>query len=225
MDTWRSQWIERKVGIARRFDAGECGAGYAEAVMILCAAISALAAEIWPGKGKDRARFVQLLIEFAPPDLDPTRLSIPLLIGGLRQSSLMAEAADIENSFLRFDRSRVLTGDEVDRPENEVLSLCPTLSTKFLRPFTYASLLYEEVRSAYVHQYSTGDRADSWPMTSKEDASVSYVNWVNDPNRHIHFHIEWVAHLAMAAAKSIESSSMAFPRPDPNTWWIYGTDP
>lgn len=181
MDTYRSQWVERKVGIARQLHNGGCGAGYAEAVMVLCAAISALAAEVWPGTGKDRARFVQLLVECSPKELDATRLSIPLLVGGLAQSSLKAEAASVQDRFLRFDPSRVLTGEEVDQHENEIRSLYPTLSAKFLRRFSYANLLYEEVRSAYVHEYSPGGRADSWSMTSKEGASISYVNWVNDP--------------------------------------------
>ena len=224
MGTHRSQWIEKRVAIARQLNAGACGAGYAEAVMVLCAAISTLAAEVWPGKCKDRARFVQVLVEFSPAELDATKLSIPLLIGGLVQSPLKAEAVVLQNHLLRFEPSRVLTGEEVDRAENEILSLCPNLSEKFLRQFSYAGLLYEEVRSAYVHEYSTGSRADSWPITFKTGVSISYVNWIDDQNRHIHFHIEWIARMAIAVAKSIESSSRALPRPDPNAWWINGTD-
>jgi hypothetical protein len=222
MDTHRSQWIGRRVRTARQLYAGECGAGYAEATMILCAAISALAAEIWPGKRKDRARFVQMHVEFLPAEFHATKLSIPLLIGGLVQKSLRTEAETIQNQFLRFDPSRALTGEEVDQAEKEILALWPTLSTNFLRQFSYAKLLYEEVRSAYVHEYSTGVRADAWPTTLQTNASISYGNWVNEPIRHIHFHIEWVIGVVTAVAKSIDSSSSMFPRRDPVTWWLDG---
>lgn len=222
MDTRRTEWVERKVGIARRLDGGKCGAGYAEAVMVLCAAISALAAEPWPGKNKDRARFVEILVQYSPHGLDVTRLSLPLLVGGLAQSQSKNEAVVLEDKFLRFDRSRIVTGEEVDHSESEVLSLCPALTTRFLRQFSYASILYEEVRSACVHQYSTGERADPWSMTSQTGASISYVNWVNDPHRHIHFHLEWVARVAIEVASSIDLASPSVPSSDPNAWWIHG---
>ncbi|MCL4526696.1 MAG: hypothetical protein M1492_09590 [Gammaproteobacteria bacterium] len=225
MDTRRSQWVERKVSIARQLNGGECGADYAEAVMVLSAAISALAAEMWPGMQKDRARFVEVVVQYSPQSLDVTRLSLPLLVGRLAQDQSKNEEAVLKEKFLRFDPFRVLTGDEVDRPESEVLSLCPTLTIKFLRQFSYANLLYEEVRSAYVHQYSTGERADSWPMTLQADASISYVNRVNDPYRHIHFRLEWVARVAIEVAKSIDLASPSFPCSDPNAWWIHGTAP
>jgi len=225
MDMRRTQWVERKVGIARRLNGGECGADYAEGVMVLCAAISAVAAELWPGTQKDRARFVEVLIQYSLPCLDVTRLSLPLLVGGLEQSQSKSDRATLEDKFLRFDRSRIVTGEEVDHSEAEVLSLCPSLSAKFLRQFSYANLLYEEVRSGYVHQYSTGERADSWPMTSQSDTSISYCNWVNDPHRHIHFHFEWVARVAIDVAKAIDLASPSVPCPDPNAWWIHGTAP
>lgn len=225
MDMRRSQWVERKVSTARQLNGGECGANYAEAIMVLSAAISALAAELWPGKQKDRARFVEVIVHYSPQSFDVTRLSLPLLVGRLAQDQFKREEAVLNENFLRFDPARVLTGDEIDRPESEVLLLCPKLTTKFLREFSYANLLYEEVRSAYVHQYSTGERADSWPMTLQADASISYVNWVNDPYRHIHFHLEWVARVAIEVAKSIDLASPSFPCSDPNVWWIYGTAP
>ncbi|MBW8074833.1 MULTISPECIES: hypothetical protein [Metallibacterium] len=213
------------MAIARRLNSGECGAGYAESVMVLCAAISALAAELWPGRRKDKARFVEVLIQYSPKSLDVSRLSLPLLVGGLAEAQFNNEAAVLENKFLRFDRSQVLTGADADHFEGEVLSLCPTLTTEFLRRFSYASLIYEEVRSAYAHQYSTGERADSWPTTLRKGVSVSYANWLNDPHRHIHFHFEWVARVAIEVAKSIDLASPSFPCIGTNVWWVNGTAP
>lgn len=223
MDTYRTKWVEGKVDVARRLNGGECGAGYAESVMVVCAAISALAAELWPRThNKDRARFVEVLIQYCH---DTTRLSVPLLIGSLAQSQSNCDAAVLEEKFMRFDRSCILTGEEVDHSESEVLSLCPALSAKFLRQFSYANLLYKEVRSAYVHQYSTGDRSDSWPMTSQTNASISYVNRVNNQHRHIHFHFDWVARVAIKVAKAIDLASPSIPCPCQNAWWVHGTDP
>ncbi len=58
METWRTEWIQKKNEIALDLAAGQCGGSYGEAVIILCAALSALAADVWPGRGIDRVRFV-----------------------------------------------------------------------------------------------------------------------------------------------------------------------
>ena len=61
MATWRTDWVTEKKRIALCLANGECGGSYGEAVLILCAVLSALAADIWPGKGIDQMRFVELL--------------------------------------------------------------------------------------------------------------------------------------------------------------------
>jgi len=66
METLRTKLTEKKNGILCNLEAGQCGGSYGEAVIILCAALSAVAADVWPGKGIDRVRFVQLLKDFAP---------------------------------------------------------------------------------------------------------------------------------------------------------------
>ena len=60
--TWRQNWVREKCGIATRLFHGETGASYAEAVILVCAAMSALAAELWKDRGIDRARFVEMLV-------------------------------------------------------------------------------------------------------------------------------------------------------------------
>jgi len=222
MDTWRTDWMKAKRDVAFRLASGECGGSYGEAVIILCSAISALAAEVWPGRGKDRARFVEVLREFASPDLNTVRISIPLLVGTVRKQERTSEIVSLEKAFLDYSQSRVLTGDEVDKSEAEIIRVCPTLNAKEIRECSYANLLYEEIRSGYAHEYRPGTRADSRSMTSVRAAPVSYVNWANDPDRHIHFHVEWLADVALAVAKAVDAVGATLPRADPLGWWVHG---
>ena len=222
METWRTEWIHRKNDIALKLGAGECGGSYGEVVIILCTALSALAADVWPGSGIDRVRFVELLKDFAPRDLNSTRISIPLLVWYLRTKGRNAESEMIRKVFLDYNSSIVLTSDDVDKSETEILAKCQTLSLKKLREHSYANLLYGEIRSGYAHEYRPRQIADSWPMTQREDMSVSYINWIDDPDRHIHFHISWILKLTLAVAQAIDSVAATLPRNVPHKWWVYG---
>jgi len=115
----------------------------------------------------------------------------------------------------------------VDKSEGEVLSVCSDLATKDIRKVSYACLLYEEVRSAYAHEYKPGAKADSWPMTMAQGQSVSYVNrllaaGIPETGRLIHFHIGWLAKLAVDIATDIDTHRTSLPRPAPASWWIDG---
>lgn len=219
---WRADWTKGKRDVALHLASGQSGGSYGEAVIILCAAISALAGEVWPGLGKDRARFAEALREFAPSNFNTTRISIPLLVGYLRKQGRAPEKANLEKAFLDHDPSRVLTGDEVDKSEGDIIRVCPSLGQKEIRGYSYGNLLYEEIRSGYAHEYRPGKRANSWAMTSLRTTPVSYVNWVNDPDRHIHFHVSWIADVAVAVAEAVDAVDATLPRTDPPRWWING---
>ncbi len=221
MKTWRKEWAQKKSDIALKLAAGECGGSYGEAVIILCAVLSALSAEVWPGLGIDRVRFVELLKEFAPPDLNVTRISIPLLVAYLRTSDRRAKSEVIKKTFLNYYPSRVLVGDEVDKSETEILSECSTLTAKALRKHSYANLLYGEIRSGYAHQYRPGERADSWSMTTG-DAAISYINWIENPDRHIHLHVSWISKLTLTTAEAVDAAAASLPRTPLPPWWVAG---
>jgi len=221
MKKWRKDWVEQKNNIALRLNGGECGGSYGESVIILCSVLSALAAEIWPGEGKDRARFVELLKEFAPIKYEITKISIPLLVAHLKNKQSNKESEVIRKAFLNCDPSLVLIGDDIDKSETEITMLCNTLELKNLRYHSYANLLYTEVRSGYAHEYKTGKLTDPWPMT-KRKAFISYVNWACKPDRHIHFHIGGIAELALSIAEEVDKTENTLPRNDPQNWWIYG---
>jgi hypothetical protein len=126
MDPWRTDWMETKRAVALRLASGECGGSCVEGSIILCAAISALAAEVWPGKHKDKVRFVEVLTQdFAPNDLNTTRISVPLFVWYLERESRKSEAVILRKSFLGSlgpGRQNV-SGDDVDKSEGEIFGL------------------------------------------------------------------------------------------------------
>jgi len=215
----RKDWASKKNDIARCLYAGECGGSYGESMMIHCAVLSALAAEVWPGRRHDKARFVELLKDFAPVEFNVTRISIPLLVAHLRDKGLYRESEIIRKAFLDYLPSQVLTGDDVDKSETDILALCNALDIKDLRINSYASLLYGEIRSDYAHEYRTGQLSDPWPMT-REETSISYVNWACKPDKHIHFHVPWMSKLVLSVAGAIDAIGEGLPRPKPKNWWL-----
>jgi hypothetical protein len=114
----------------------------------------------------------------------------------------------------------VLLGDDIDKSENDIVMLCPSLRSKDIRKYSYANLFYEEVRSNYVHEYKAGEKSDSWPMTRARNAKVSYTNEINKPRR-IYFHISWLREVALSAAKSADSLGV-LPLTTPTKWWLEG---
>src|SRR4051812_45254191 len=116
-EDWREEWVGAKVTLATRLGSGECGGDYAEAVLILCSVLSAVAAERWPGHQKDKNRFVELLHQYADASLCATRVSIPLLVAFLGKKSRSSEQKKLRDEFMPVSDTRVLTGEDVDKEE------------------------------------------------------------------------------------------------------------
>ena len=167
MENWRSSFTNMKRNIALRLASGERGGSYDDAVVILCAAIGALAADVRRGKTQDRKKYIEVLVAFACA-LGTARISIPLLVASLRKQKQDSQADILENAFLNFGPTQVLTGDLVDKPEQEVVRLCPSLGLREIRRFSYANLLYKEIRCGYVHEYAPGDQARAWALSVQE---------------------------------------------------------
>jgi hypothetical protein len=85
--TWRQHWVAEKCRVADRLSRGEAGGSYAEAAIIVCAALSALAAELWDGRNIDRVRFVEMLVRLGAQASECSRISIPLLVQHLGATS------------------------------------------------------------------------------------------------------------------------------------------
>jgi len=223
--TWHKAWVREKCDIAGRLARGEAGGGYAEAAIVLCAALSALAAETWPGPSKDRARFVELLVRLGKFRNLCTTISVPLLVQELEELGRGPDATALRRATSLPDSARILVGPEVDCPESDVLAVCPSLDLQFVRSFSYAALLYQEIRSSYAHEYRPGASANSAPMTADPDQAVSYANQLREPtftrlDRSIHFHVPWLRELARDLADAVDATNL--PQKDPALWWIKG---
>jgi len=225
--SWRADWVREKCEIATALSQGEAGGTYSESTILVCAALSALSAEVWLDRGIDRKRFVELLVRFGSSTTTLTTISVPLLVQHLTAAGDHANSAVLMKALLSFSPTRIVSGPEVDRAEAEILTLCPSLERKTIRGHSYACLLYEEVRSSYAHEYRPGSRADSWAMTQYAGQAVSYVNRLLEPgipetNRFIHFHSEWLTQMATDLAASIDALASTIPRSVPAAWWIDG---
>lgn len=223
-ENWRQNWVSNKSELAKRLSDGEAGGSYADAVILLCAALSALAAEIYPGPKIDRFRFIEMLVKFGPEANTCRTISIPLLTQHLDDSDRGCESSKLRRAFSVPHKSIVLTGPDVDRNECEIVALSPTIGLTDIRRFSYASILYKEIRSSYAHEYQPGDKADSLPMTMLKGQKVSYINRICDDRksrRLLHFHIEWLLELPLGLADYIDSLD-SVSRHQPTLWWANG---
>jgi hypothetical protein len=221
---YRAMWARDKRNIAAQLARGQAGGGYAEAVILLCSAISGLSADVWPaasGHGRDRRRFVEALACLVPEALKTTWVSVPLLIGRLgKQSGFDDDSDQLSRLIDRFDMSRVVTSCDIDRSDTEICQLCPSCPIKVIRECSYANLLYTELRSSYAHEYRTSEKAAEHPMTATITEPVSYVNAVWVPHRQIHFHWQWIGEVAIALAERIDALNDELPRSAPPNWWL-----
>lgn len=215
--------------VARRLDAGEAGAGYREACLLVSATLSGIASIVWPGTGRDRARFVEAWVRYADSALSPARVSGPHLFRGLCLQRRFDEAEVMARARPQVygpgQDCRVVTAEDADFDESDIATLLPDLSRKELRAYTYPQLFYTEVRSAIVHEYGLGAGATSRPMT-RYPASVSYSNRLlpetGETYRMIHFQLEWLAAVVCSVAESVEVERDAGSIRPPATWWIHG---
>ncbi|MCK5737889.1 hypothetical protein KAH55_01860 [bacterium] len=61
--------IDKRTKLAHQLFQGKCDAEYSDAVIILTSTISAIAAKVWPGEGKDKKRFIETMIRYSSPTL------------------------------------------------------------------------------------------------------------------------------------------------------------
>ena len=223
------EWVRGRISLAKRLDGGECGGSYGDAMLILSALLSGRAADLWPGKSKDRRRFVEAWSVFSDPGLTPNWVSVPLLLADLRRKDEHDLVEKVRNTnpdaLASWNDSLVVTGERVDLPGEKLEALDPRLTAKKLRRFSYGSVFYEHVRSGYTHEYHTTDSASPFPQVS-EPVPVSYVNMLRRSDRttyrRIHFDVAWIAEVVESVSDSFVASGLARPLSDPPTWWIDG---
>ncbi|MFA6051347.1 MAG: hypothetical protein WC762_02025 [Methylobacter sp.] len=218
-NSWLKEWSHKKVELALRLNNGDCGGSYAEAVIILCSVLSGIAAEVWPGRNQDRNRFVELLVKYTDASFNCQKVSVPLLVGAVRNNGDIQLADKIKRDLMLFSDARVITGDDVDKTIDELKAAYPSIDLTILKKNSYACVLYEEIRSGYVHEYRPGERSDSWAMTAGQ-SSISYINRVDKPDRLIYFNVEWLAKLIGEVVDTLSKfeSMPVFNAYSP--WWL-----
>jgi hypothetical protein len=224
-----SDFLSKKIDVALKVAAGGCGGGYTEAAIVLAALSSGISADVWPGESIDRKRFVELWAKRADSQLEPLKISVPLLTQDLRVKGDCAAAESIEGArpdmFGLGYSTRILVGSEVDMSESEVLGLAPDLKVSFLRGYSYAALFYRHVRCGLMHEFHVSEEATWNPMTTR-DAPVSYSNrgsgLGSEPyviRRLIHFKISWLADVIRSIALHYGDSGPLV-ESIPAKWWI-----
>ena len=220
-NSWLSEWSNSKIELASRLNSGECGGTYAEAVIVLCSVLSGIAADIWPGRNIDRKRFVELLVKYSDAKHCCQKASIPLLVGAVRDSGDSQLATQVRNELLPFSETRVIAGEEVDKAIDELQISYPAIDVLMLKRNSYACLLYEEIRSGFVHEYRPGERSDSFVMGSlHHDSPIRYINRADKPDRLIYFNVSWLASIITDVVDNLSKND---PLPKFNnytSWWI-----
>jgi len=220
-DSWLKEWSEEKVQLAIRLSKGECGGTYAESVLILCSVLSGISADIWPERGYDRKRFVELLVKYTSSSTNVTKVSIPLLIGYYRDNGKRNISMSLRDKLLPFGDTRVLTSDDVDKNINDIINDFPDADIKTLKKHSYANLLYEEIRSGYAHEYMPGTRSDSLAMGfGRANSHVSYVNMASKLDRLIYLSISW---LSLLVREVVENLTVLDEKPifqNYSDWWL-----
>lgn len=224
---WLKEWSQSKIDLALRLSSGDCGGSYAESVIIICNVLSAISADIWPGRNIDKKRFVELLYKYSSSRESCETVSVPLLIYAIRESGDITLADKLKKELLPFSDSRVITGNDFDKTIGDLKRDYPEIEIKVLKRHSYSCILYEDIRSGYAHEYQPGGRADSWPMSSNRDnCLVSYTNRLTDAgivNRLIHFNVSWLVRLVVEVVGNLlkEDSKPTFPHY--TSWWLETT--
>ena len=223
-DNWLSEWSNSKIELALKLNTGECGGSYAESAIILCSVLSAISADIWPGRHIDKKRFVELLVKYSTDTLQVKRISTPLLVNALETKNMINESNILVSTIMPKSEHLVVNGEDVDKYENEILEICPEIDRTIIKQNSYANILYEEIRSGYAHEYMPGTRSDSWAMGSKRNNSlISYVNRADMPHRLIHFNINWLCNLVKSIVDNIENENEKPIYPTYSQWWLTDT--
>lgn len=170
-----STWFETKLHIANRLATRKDPPAEAEAQIILCCAVSALAALMWPGEYLDKKRFVQFLVEFCPETADLRFISIPILAERLASSKRGPQAAILRSMYFPRLDTKVVDASEIDQEESVVRHLIPDVPLRTIRDSSYASIIYSDLRCGLIHEYRLSRHLSSFGMSTNTN-QPSYAN-------------------------------------------------
>lgn len=228
-----SSWIEKKISLCSELSNGACGGSYAEGAIILCVAIASMSSLMWVEQDRtDRKRFIEIVAKSSDRGFDATTVSGPLLA---------QTYTSLKSSLGISDKAFVYSGDH-DKTEDDVTKMYSASENVSLdksklevRKYSYATLLYEQVRCGFIHTYGPRDSAAEhdtlWEMFHKKCPKVTYVNYLaSEGGRKIFFPTEWISEVARNVAANMDRVcsrngtyiGVNLNLPVPNQWWIDG---
>jgi len=228
-------FVERPLRVANNLAKGGCEGDYVDACLLVSGLISAIASFVWPGTNGDRKRFIEACVRFSDNASDAAKISVPLLRISLVEQKRFDEVRALERARPKFFGpgygARVLQGEEVDADEADLRTEFPNVTLATLRQHAYPTVLYEQVRCKLVHEGELDGKASRFPMTTRGEARISYVNrtvaimgggQIPEPqrDRRIFFHMTWLTDLVRTMARNADAELAKGPIPKPATWWV-----
>jgi len=230
-ESWRLELAERKISTFTELHADN-KITYGDAILILTAVVSALAAQCWPGRSIDAQRFTQLLVGYAPETLT---ISVPLLMKSFESSKRADLAKKLKGHFNRcVPWGTIPLGHEVDLLESDVeILLGDSFCRSEVRKHSYAQLLYKELRCSYSHEFKPGAGIEVHRPTSFADPCVSYQPYsimlpgsselsLTPTSFCICFDLPWIGEVLRKCAGAVDNSDDRLPLEPPDKWWIHG---
>jgi hypothetical protein len=182
---------------------------YNPQMLIVGSILSALAAELWPGKHRDRQRFVELLVHYTDPALGTKTISVPSLKRFLIAKGWETEAKAIGERWCESADSEFMLGIELDAEEHQLMAISPNLPRVFLRQFSYANLLYDEVQFGRERPYVYSSGIPS--------TEVGYSRLPENRQWAAYFGTDWLRALVISAE---ERSRKATVEKAYANWWL-----
>jgi hypothetical protein len=223
------QFFQSKLEIARFLIHERGNEAEPDAEILLCCAFSGLAAILWPGRNIDKQRFVQLLVEFSTSKANLQLISTPVLASKLKDDEDVSTANELSKKFYPHQPKEILNPRKVDQDESVVSEAFKSLGLKTIRRASYASIIYQDLRCALIHEYNNSPYI--MPLNMFDSDKPYYMNMTFDDGRvrHLlHIPFDYLADTLDSTTDALFtywSESSEWEKPQPISWWIDGTNP
>ncbi len=216
-------WFDNRLTVAERVlamsDGQQLNTDF-DAQILICCALSTVAAKMWPGKHIDRARFIELLVKYCDFRPHPSTISIPAL---MRKLSGKPERTEVSRYFWQVNPYAVVPAANFDRSESAIVAKVPSIPLCDIRDASYAAILYEDLRSGLIHEHDLQDNLMDWSFSPCDEMIYQSRN-----DEHALFmplsYLVAVARSTAAAVFDAWEKRACWKRefPLPTQWWIKG---
>jgi hypothetical protein len=205
-------FLQERIRLVRSLWGRKCELGvcYGDVALITCAVLGACASQRWPGRGNDRKRFVELLVNHSPCSFHTSWVSTPMLInaGLLREGQTACRGGNA---------TRIYCGCEIDSSFDQAETTFTDIEQADLKRHCYAYLMYKYLRCSYVHEYSAHENVTTVPA-SQSQKRVSYIRRCTTSGSMLmmSFGLDYLLSLAEHHVANLPPS----PDRPPDKWWL-----